>query len=779
MSRLSLGELRAITLSTTSVFVYLGPHLVLCGPILHQASPLKADSMASVRDITSSGLLQASQTPCDTLPVPQNLFVARLLDNADKTASPSSIPSSSNSVPSLTAPAMVAGVAQDHEMRDESSVASHSSDTVLSTRKLCVRHKRMADEGANVAMQQSLDALPVSEREAVNRIWSTFSSSSHPSRALILKGILTMCCFSQLSLLSQELQNIIRIDPFTVLPSEISLRVLGYLDAISLGRAAQVSRKWRGLADDDVLWKGICEQHINKKCTKCGWALPLMKKLQMPVRPFRVHSDNKRQRQEHDSILSANKRIKTSSSSCSSSLSATPSTSRESTPQPSTPSSLTEIRTRPWKNVYCERLRLERNWRSGRFVGRTLKGHANGVMCLQFAERLATVKYPVLITGSYDHTVRVWNMAEGKELRCIQGHTRAIRALQFDEVKLITGSMDSTLRIWNWRTGECLKELRGHSAGVVALAFDDDVIVSGSVDTTVRVWNLRSQDSFVLRGHLDWVNSVLLWDDPTRAEAGHGPNADPLNIPAGKMLFSASDDGIVRLWDLANRVCVRSFTGHAGQIQSLKLIMVDQSKLMRQDESVPRANDGSTIGHPYNTVPSGLPGFAPANLSIPSPPSSDHPGYQSPQFTPPDGFDPTAYRSNSNSPLQDAAYSHIKSLDQAYELPYEPEHSRPVPVLITGSLDNTVRVWDVETGGLIKTLFGHIEGVWAVAADRLRIVSGSHDRTIKIWERDSGTCQTTLVGHRGAVTCLALSDDKIVSGSDDGDIKIWDFSPQE
>ncbi|KIO16463.1 hypothetical protein M407DRAFT_33889 [Tulasnella calospora MUT 4182] len=73
------------------------------------------------------------------------------------------------------------------------------------------------------------------------------------------------------------------------------------------------------------------------------------------------------------------------------------------------------------------------------------------------------------------------------------------------------------------------------------------------------------------------------------------------------------------------------------------------------------------------------------------------------------------------------------------------------------------------------TLFGHIEGVWAIASDKLRLVSASHDKTIKIWNRYEGRCTATLVGHRGAVTCLALGDDKIVSGSDDGDVRIWSF----
>ena len=97
-------------------------------------------------------------------------------------------------------------------------------------------------------------------------------------------------------------------------------------------------------------------------------------------------------------------------------------------------------------------------------------------------------------------------------------------------------------------------------------------------------------------------------------------------------------------------------------------------------------------------------------------------------------------------------------------------------LLVKYDFYNLYYIWDVESGKALKTLFGHIEGVWAVASDKLRLVSASHDRTIKIWVREEGTCIATLVGHRGAVTCLALGDDKIVSGSDDGEVRIWNFA---
>lgn len=103
----------------------------------------------------------------------------------------------------------------------------------------------------------------------------------------------------------------------------------------------------------------------------------------------------------------------------------------------------------------------------------------------------------------------------------------------------------------------------------------------------------------------------------------------------------------------------------------------------------------------------------------------------------------------------------------------------------SASLDNTIKLWDIEQGKCQRTLFGHVEGVWSVdvrlllalrracvqdlvQADKLRLVSGSHDRTVKVWDRTTGKCMHTLVGHRGAVTAVSLADDRMITGSDDG-----------
>src|SRR5437667_12011076 len=94
----------------------------------------------------------------------------------------------------------------------------------------------------------------------------------------MLQGILAQCCFPQLSFLSAQVRDLIKIDFLTALPPEISFKILCFLDTTSLCKAAQVSRRWRQLADDDVIWHRMCEQHIDRKCTKCGWGLPLLER---------------------------------------------------------------------------------------------------------------------------------------------------------------------------------------------------------------------------------------------------------------------------------------------------------------------------------------------------------------------------------------------------------------------------------------------------------------------------------------------------------------------
>jgi F-box and WD-40 domain protein MET30 len=124
----------------------------------------------------------------------------------------------------------------------------------------------------------------------------------------MLQGILSQLCFPQLSLVSREVSEALKIDFITALPVELSQKILCYLDTVSLTKAAQVSQRWRQLADDDAVWVRMCEQHVNRKCTKCGWGLPLLerKKLRYYTRQRQLAKSNSNGRiQELDDSYNA------------------------------------------------------------------------------------------------------------------------------------------------------------------------------------------------------------------------------------------------------------------------------------------------------------------------------------------------------------------------------------------------------------------------------------------------------------------------------------------
>ena len=544
----------------------------------------------------------------------------------------------------------------------------------------------------------------------------------------MLQGILTQCCFPQLSYLSASVRELIRIDFLSALPAELSFKVLCFLDTASLCKAAQVSQKWRTLADDDVVWHRMCEQHIDRKCTKCGWGLPLLERRRLrasqrliqlratgqginewfpDITPYPEYANESltvgRQKDQNGS---SNALTVPYSSPAKTDPTHIEANGHDSTqlklPQAksATGESYFEPRLRPWKDVYKDRFKVGTNWKYGRCSIKVLKGHTNGLLCLQFDDN-------VLITGSYDATIKVWDLETCEEIRTLRGHDSGVRCLQFDDSKLISGSLDCTIKIWNWHTGECTRTYAGHADGVIGLHFDSALLASASADTTIKIWNFEDMSTFLFRGHTDWVNAVKI-DSCSRT------------------VFSASDDDTVRLWDLDTRACIKVFEGHVGQVQQVVI-------LPPEFEFADHEHD-----------------FSDAGSSTPTSTQPDEPTTQQPP----------------------AELSVSDSFGSGFA-----DSSRPLPprYILTGALDSTVRLWDTTNQRCLRTFFGHVEGVWALAADTLRIVSGAHDRTTKVWDARTGKCDRTFTGHAGPVSCLGLSDSRLCTGGEDGEVRMYCF----
>ncbi len=164
----------------------------------------------------------------------------------------------------------------------------------------------------------------------------------------------------------------------------------------------------------------------------------------------------------------------------------------------------------------------------------TLTGHINEVSSVAISPDGQT-----LVSGSWDKTIKIWQLDKGQEPRTLTGHSDWVYsiALSSDGRILASGSWDKTIKIWQLDTGEKLHTLRGHSDRVYSVAFSPDgqTLASGSWDKTIKIWQLNTgEELHTLRGYSDRVYSVAF-------------------SPDGQTLASGSLDKTIEIWRLRKK----------------------------------------------------------------------------------------------------------------------------------------------------------------------------------------------------------------------------------
>jgi len=156
-----------------------------------------------------------------------------------------------------------------------------------------------------------------------------------------------------------------------------------------------------------------------------------------------------------------------------------------------------------------------------------------------------------LISGSWDHTIKIWDLNSRKCIRTLEGHTDHVTSLAWVHGNFVSGSDDKTIKIWDLNSGKCLRTLHGHTDAVNSVISADGVLISSS-NSTIKIWDLNSGECI---GTLEGTTSThyalpnLLW--------------------ANGMLFSGSEDTTIKIWDLTLRQCTRTLKGHSGRVTSL------------------------------------------------------------------------------------------------------------------------------------------------------------------------------------------------------------------
>ncbi|MDF5725797.1 MAG: serine/threonine protein kinase [Rhizonema sp. PD37] len=289
---------------------------------------------------------------------------------------------------------------------------------------------------------------------------------------------------------------------------------------------------------------------------------------------------------------------------------------------------------------------------------------------------------------------------------------------------------DKKIRLWDLETQKVIHTFVGHSQAVRSLAFSPDgkVLATASDDKTIKLWNLDTcQEIFTLCGHTHAVKSVAFSPiSPSQEEY----------VP---ILASGSWDKTIKIWNVNTGTEICTLTGHQLQVSAVAF--------SPQGELLASASLDRTIRLWNISIDSSLPtvSFQPILL--------EKELKNRPQYT-----------------LLGTLSGHAWAV---LTVAFSPDGK----ILATGSEDNTIKLWQVNTGKIIDTLPGHSWSVVALAfsTDGEMLVSGSWDKTVKLWRVHTKKEIVTLSGHVDSVSAVAVSPDAqlIASGSRDKTIKLW------
>ncbi|MEM7032005.1 MAG: NB-ARC domain-containing protein [Chloroflexota bacterium] len=393
----------------------------------------------------------------------------------------------------------------------------------------------------------------------------------------------------------------------------------------------------------------------------------------------------------------------------------------------------------------------------------------------------------LILSASYDGTVKMWDVDSGQLLKTFSGHSRFVTDCAFspDVSRILSASDDKTLKVWGVDSGQLIKTFSGHSATVRSCTFSPNgsLILSASDDKTLKVWDVDSGQLIkTFSGHSSFVigcafspNSSLIlsassdkalkvWDVDSgqliKTFSGHSSVVtDCAFSPDGSRILSASYDGTVKMWDVNSGQLLKTFSGHIDVVTGCAFSPDGSRILSASDDKTLKVWDVDS-GQQLITL------------------SSHSATVRSCAFSP-----------NSSRILSASDDKTLKvwDVDNGQQLITLSSHSATVngctfspnsSRILSASEDRTLKVWDVDSGQQLITFSGHSHFVnsCAFSPDGSRILSASDDKTLKVWDVDSGQLLKTFSGHSSWVKSCAFSPDgsRILSASSDKTLKVWD-----
>lgn len=388
----------------------------------------------------------------------------------------------------------------------------------------------------------------------------------------------------------------------------------------------------------------------------------------------------------------------------------------------------------------------------------------------------------ILATASPDKSILLWNMANGQQMRSLEGHTAGVTTLAWkaDSSVLVSGSIDKTARLWTVGDGKQVGLLDQHMAEIraVAMSANGDQVFTGGTDHIIKQWTVA--DSKLVKefkGHGGVLSQLIVSADAANlfssaadgtcrqwaVAAGtetrsinHGAAVTSLAISADSTkIATGGADNLIKLWNISDGAAVGTLTGHKGAVQGLKWTSDNLRVTSASADGTLRLWD--IKGPLLQTYTSSKGAFSGVEVS-------------------PDqkvlivgGADQKIHLVGINAVRAFAGHTGAVN-----SLAFNPAGDR----LISGGIDKTVRAWNPVDGSSPTQYAGSTDAVNVVTISRdgSKVLASGADKVVRSWNLPDGAAGPAWP-QPAVVRSLALNSDltRIAVAGDDGIIRLIDF----
>lgn len=572
--------------------------------------------------------------------------------------------------------------------------------------------------------------LPTPSLMDVPNMLDSFDALPEKMKTYVMYQLLRRCTKPTLHFVADVVNPALKCDFIALLPTELGLHIINFLDVQSMCNAAQVSRRWRELVDtNELAWKSLLDRD--------GYNLPENELERAINEGWGWQYPDSRDSYEQDlRLVHIQKRQ----------LASEPNLAESPEPEGAVTRS-----TRPKrKSTIAKQVAVKKPRNQKKTISNSKQHYFDtpgqqGPFECAFRARsvlpdpgfgLSSLSKMHLYKSLYQrhHLIRrSWMDVETKPKHiAFRAHQRhVVTCLQFDTDKILTGSDDTNINVYDTKTGALRKRLEGHEGGVWALQYEGNTLVSGSTDRSVRVWDIENgKCTQVFQGHTSTVRCLVILK-PTKI--GEDEDGQPIMMPKEELIITGSRDSSLRVWKLPkpgdrsiiqtgppandqdNPYFVRALTGHHHSVRAIA------------------AHGDTLVSGSYDCT--------------------------------------VRVWKISTGEVLHRLQGHSQKV---YSVVLDTERNR----CISGSMDNMVKVWSLETGACLFTLEGHTSLVGLLDLSHERLVSAAADSTLRIWDPENGQCKSRLCAHTGAITCFQHDGQKVISGSDKT-LKMWNVQTGE